>query len=64
MGHVVIVTTMKILPPPVATALANPESFGEMTATVTYAPPDTMSDTQIGNRIERIVRRLTKLADD
>lgn len=50
-----------ILPPPDSQALA---STGEMTAEVTYRPADTMTDTQIGNAVERIVRRLTKLADD
>lgn len=35
-----------------------------MTAKVTYTPSHTMSDAQIGNQVERIVRRLTKLADD
>lgn len=62
MSHVVVIVQQTILPPPDATAANSPT--GEMTAQVTYAPPDTATDSQIGNAVERIVRRLTKLADD
>lgn len=62
MSHVVIVIQQTILPPPDATAASAPT--GEMTAQVTYTPSDTATDAQIGNAVERIVRRLTKLADD
>lgn len=62
MSHVVVIVQQTILPPPDATAAS--VSIGEMTAEVTYTPADTMTDAQIGNAVERIVRRLTKLADD
>ena len=63
MSHTVIIIQQKILPPPDA-QIATVEGGGEMTAQVTYTPPHTMTDAQIGNQVERIVRRLTKLAYD
>lgn len=63
MSHVIIIVQQKILPPPDAQG-ATTATTGEMTAQVTYTPPDTATDAQIGNQVERIVRRLTKLADD
>lgn len=35
-----------------------------MTAEVHYTPADAATTAQIGNQVERIVKRLTKLADD
>lgn len=63
MSHTVIIIQQKILPPPDAQQAAT-ETSGEMTAEITFVPPHTMTDAQIGNAVERIVRRLTKLADD
>lgn len=62
MSHVVIVIQQVILPPPDAQA-ATSESSGSMTAEVSYTPPHDESPAQIGNQVERIVKRLAKLAD-
>lgn len=64
MGHVVITMKVTVLPPPDSQALTAAHDVGEMTAEVTYIPPHTMTDAQVGNQVERIVRRLNKLADD
>lgn len=62
MSHVEVIITQKVLPPPGTQVTA--EEAGEMTASVKYTPADSMTDAQIGHAVERIVRRLTKLADD
>lgn len=64
MSHVVIIIQQRILPPEPATTTKSVANFGEMKAEVTFTPADTMTDAQIGNQVERIVKRLTKLADD
>jgi hypothetical protein len=64
MSHVVIIVQQTILPPPGSQSAAHAEGGSAMTAEVTYTPSDGMSDAQIGNQVERIVRRLNKLADD
>jgi hypothetical protein len=62
MTHTVIIVEQVVLPPPDAQAAA---STGEaMTARVEYTPADAASPAQIGNQVERIVKRLAKLADD
>lgn len=61
MSHVVIIVQKTILPPPDAQA---DSPLGEMTAEVRYQPAAGMSDAQIGSQVERVLRRLTKLADD
>jgi hypothetical protein len=35
-----------------------------MSATIQYVPPDSATPAQIGAQVERIVKRLAKLADD
>ena len=61
MSHVVVIIQQTILPPPDAQAAL---TAGEMTAEVKYIPPDSATDAQIGNHVQRIIRRLNKLADD
>ena len=60
-SHVVIIIQQTILPPP--DALSGSPASGEMTAEVRYTPPDSATDAQIGNQVERIVKRLARLAD-
>jgi hypothetical protein len=62
MSHVVIIIQQTVLPPPDTSATA--ADAGVMTAEVKYTPADTATPTQIGNQVERIVKRLAKLADD
>jgi len=62
MSHVVIIIQQNILPPPEA-QLASSEGPA-MTARIEYTPSHTMTDRQIGDQVERIVKRLSKLADD
>lgn len=65
MSHISIIIDSKILPPPDSQlSTSHAEGGSEMTATVTFKPAHTMTDTQIGNQVERICRRLSKLADD
>ncbi len=65
MAHVEVIVTQKIIPPPDSQLAAeHADGHGEMTAVVTFRPPHTMTDAQIGNQVERICRRLSKLADD
>jgi hypothetical protein len=67
MSHRVIIINQVIIPSPdvSAAAVVNPAvDHGEMSAEVTYRPADTMTDAQIGNAVERVLKRLTKLADD
>jgi hypothetical protein len=54
---------MKILPSP-DSQLAAAADHGEMDAVVTWKPADSLTPVQIGNQVERIVKRLGKLADD
>lgn len=61
MSHVVIIIQQTIQPPPAPHSLA-PEG-GSMSAEVTYTPPDSATEDQIGNQVERIVKRLAKLAE-
>lgn len=62
MGHVIISMKMKVLPH--ADSKTSSVDQGEMTAEVVYTPPHSATDVQIGNQVERIVKRLGKLADD
>lgn len=50
-----------ILPPPDAQAASTDQ--GEMVAEITYTPPHDATAAQIGNQVERIVKRLARLAD-
>lgn len=61
MSHVVIIVQQSILPPPDAQAATSDQ--GEMVAEITYTPPHDATPAQIGNQIERIVKRLARLAD-
>lgn len=62
MSHVVVIVQQTILPPPDAqTAVADGSA---MTANVEYTPADSATPAQIANQVERIVKRLAKLADD
>ena len=62
MTHTVIIVEQAILPPPDAQAAV---ATGEaMHARVEYTPADNATPSQIGNQVERIVKRLAKLADD
>lgn len=62
MSHVVIIIQQNVLPPPDSQVAAADQ--GGMTAEVRYEPPDAATAAQIGNQVERIVKRLNKLADD
>lgn len=62
MTHTVIIVEQVVLPPPDAQAAA--ATGASMTARVEFTPADTDTPTQIGNQVERIVKRLAKLADD
>lgn len=62
MSHVVIIIQQTIVPPPGAPAALH--SDGSMTAEVKYTPADSSTPAQISNQVERIVKRLAKLADD
>lgn len=62
MSHVVIIVQQTVLPPPDAPTATIVD--GEMTAQVTFTPADNATPVQIGNQVERIVKRLAKLADD
>lgn len=62
MSHVVIIIQQTILPPPDTSATAT--EAGEMTAEVRFTPADSATPAQIGNQVERVVKRLAKLADD
>jgi hypothetical protein len=62
MSHITIIISQSVLPPPDTSATA--AASGTMTAEVRYTPADTATPTQIGNQVERIVKRLAKLADD
>jgi hypothetical protein len=62
MSHVVVIIQQTILPPPDTSATA--ADAGAMTAEVHYTPADSATPTQIGEKVERIVKRLAKLADD
>lgn len=61
MSHVVIIVQQSILPPPDAQAASADQ--GQMTAEITYTPPHDATPAQIGNQVERIVKRLARLAD-
>lgn len=62
MSHTVVIIQQVILPPPDAqTAAADGDA---MSAEIRYEPSDNASPAQIGNQVERIVKRLTKLADE
>lgn len=62
MTHTVIIVEQVVLPPPDAQAAV---TTGEsMKARVEYTPADTATPSQIGEQVERIVKRLAKLADD
>ena len=61
MSHITIIIHKKILPSVDATMAVD---GSEMNAQVTFQPADTMTDAQIGNAVERITKRLTRLADD
>jgi hypothetical protein len=63
MSHVVVIIQQTVLPPPDSLA-ATATASGAMTAEVKYTPPDTATPAQISNQVERIVKRLAKLADD
>jgi hypothetical protein len=58
-----VIIQQTVLPPPDSLA-TDAHASGSMTAEVTYAPPDTATPAQISNQVERIVKRLAKLADD
>jgi hypothetical protein len=62
MSHVVIIVQQTVLPPP--DAVVSLTDGSAMTAEVTYSPPDSATTAQIGSQVERIVKRLAKLADD
>lgn len=62
MSHVVVIIQQAVLPPPDTSATA--AEAGEMNAQVTFTPADSATPAQIGNQVERIVKRLAKLADD
>jgi hypothetical protein len=61
MSHTVVIVQQSILPPPDAQAASGDP--GEMVAEITYTPPDNATPAQIGNQVERIVKRLARLAD-
>jgi hypothetical protein len=60
-SHRTIIIDQVVLPPPTSETAS---ALGEMSARVSYTPADTLTDAQIGNAVERICKRLTKLADD
>lgn len=67
MSHVVIIVQQKIMPPSEAEALALTSTIahehGEMSAEVRYVPADSETPSQISAQVERIVKRLARLAD-
>jgi hypothetical protein len=60
-SHTVIIVQQAILPPPDAQAASS--DHGSMTAEIRYTPPHDATPPQIGNQVERIVKRLARLAD-
>lgn len=62
MTHRRIIIEQSVLPS--GDAQVQHADHGAMKAVVTYDPPDTATDKQIGDQVERITKRLTKLADD
>lgn len=61
MSHTVIIVQQVVLPPPDAQTASGDQ--GSMTAEIRYTPPDHATSAQIGNEVERIVKRLARLAD-
>jgi hypothetical protein len=62
MSHISIIISMKVLPVDGAAVPASDQS--SMDVVVTFNPHHSLTDAQIGNAVERITKRLTKLADD
>jgi len=60
-SHVVIIIQQTVVPSPDAATVTDGSA---MTAEVTYTPADNATTSQIGEQVERIVKRLAKLADD
>lgn len=61
MSHTVIIVQQSILPPPDAQIAGSDQ--GELVAEITYTPPDNATPAQIADQVERIVKRLARLAD-